>query len=64
MFAELDPNGVDRVEYSYYPGMDRLHAVSAASDTVYFAHQDGLGNTIGLMNHQNNQLRGTYGYDR
>jgi len=44
--------------------MDRLHAVSSASDTVYFAHQDGLGNTIGLVNHQNNQLRGNYAYDR
>jgi RHS repeat-associated protein len=64
LFAELAATGVDRVEYSYYPGLDRLHAVSAASDTVYFAHQDGLGSVIGLVNHQNNQLRASYWYDR
>jgi hypothetical protein len=31
---------------------------------VYFAHQDGLGSVIGLVNHQNNQLRASYWYDR
>lgn len=62
VFAELDPSGVDRVEYSYYPGLDRPHAIGLAADTVYFAHFDGLGNVIGYVS-EVNWLSASYGYD-
>jgi hypothetical protein len=38
VFAEPGANGVDRVEHSYYPGLDRPRAIGLAGDTVYFAH--------------------------
>jgi hypothetical protein len=63
LFAELNASGVDQVEYSYYPGLDRPHAIGLAGDTVYFAHFDGLGNVIGYVK-QNNWLAAGYDYDR
>ncbi|MGH8544311.1 MAG: RHS repeat domain-containing protein, partial [Gammaproteobacteria bacterium] len=61
LFAELDANGIDAVEYSYYPGMDWPHAIGLA-DSVYFHHLDGLGNVIGLVKHDK-ELRARYAYD-
>jgi uncharacterized protein RhaS with RHS repeats len=60
LFAELDSSGNDKVQYSYY-GMDRPHAV-IVDDTVYFAHTDGLGNVIGLVNDAK-VLKASYEYD-
>ncbi len=53
LLAELGPAGTSRLgEYSYYAGLDRLHAwrgVSAPYDTtLLYAHEDGLGNVRGL----------------
>lgn len=48
LLAELTSTGTGVVaEYSYYPGMDRLHAL-VVSGTRYYGHADGLGNVIAL----------------
>jgi len=60
LFAELTSSGDDKVQYSYY-GMDQLHAV-IVDDTVYFAHTDGLGNVIGLVNDAK-VLKASYEYN-
>ncbi len=67
LLAELGSAGTTRLgEYSYYPGLDRLHAwrgVSAPYDTtLLYAHQDGLGNVRGLSWGTANSTERTYGY--
>jgi RHS repeat-associated protein len=47
LFAELDAAGAKVGEYSYYPGLDNLHAFVIGS-TPYYAHRDPLGNVIAL----------------
>ena len=47
LLAELDSDGDVLLEYSYYPGMDNLHAVEKGG-TVYYAHRDIGGNVIAL----------------
>ena len=47
LLAELNASGAIVLEYSYYPGMDNLHAVKKGS-TVYYAHVDLQGNVIAL----------------
>ena len=60
--AELDGNATSkRVEYSYYPGLDYLHAI-AQGTAAYFAHSDGFGNTIALTDAAKT-LQRTYTYD-
>lgn len=50
LFAELGSAATTKVaEYSYYPGLDNLHALIVGS-TAYYAHHDGLGNVIQLSN--------------
>ncbi len=62
LLAELDGNGtVKRAEYSYYPGMDRLHALIIGS-TMYYAHTDAIGNVIALTDASQNVTR-TYSFD-
>jgi RHS repeat-associated protein len=48
LLAELGPSANSKIaEYSYYPGLDKLHAL-VVDTAAYYAHQDGLGNTIQL----------------
>jgi RHS repeat-associated protein len=47
LFAELDSATGKVAEYSYYPGLDNLHALITGT-TSYFAHRDGIGNVIAL----------------
>jgi RHS repeat-associated protein len=49
LLAELNSSGAIVLEYSYYPGMDDLHAVKKGSaSTIYYAHPDLLGSVIAL----------------
>jgi RHS repeat-associated protein len=60
--AELDGAGTGKIaEYSYYPGLDNPHALIVGT-TKYFAHRDGLGNTIALTD-SGKALSRTYSYD-
>jgi len=57
LLAELDGVGTTkRAEYSYYPGVDRLHALIIGS-TIYYAHSDAVGNVIGLSDTGQNLKR-------
>lgn len=47
LFAELDASGNILTEYSWYPGMDRLHQFKVGSD-LYNGHTDAAGNVIAL----------------
>jgi RHS repeat-associated protein len=48
LIAELGPTGTTKIaEYSYYPGMDHLHALVIGS-TPYYGHSDPLGSVIAL----------------
>ena len=46
-FAKLSGAGMVLEEYSYYEGLDRLHAVATGGAT-YYAHPDGRGSVLGL----------------
>lgn len=60
--AELDGAATTkRVEFSYYPGLDAIHAVVQGT-TAYFAHTDGLGNVVALTDAAK-ALQRTYAYD-
>jgi RHS repeat-associated protein len=62
MLGELNGTATSKLsEYSYYPGLDHLHALIQGS-TAYFAHQDGLGNVIALTDVAKTIQR-TYSYD-
>jgi RHS repeat-associated protein len=63
LLAELDGAGTaKRAEYSYYPGLDRLHAVIVGT-TSYFAHRDASGSVIALTD-ASARVKRWYGYDR
>jgi RHS repeat-associated protein len=48
LLAELNATATGKIaEYSYYPGLDRLHALITGT-TPYFAHTDAAGNVIAL----------------
>ena len=62
LLAELDSSGTTkRAEYSYYPGMDRLHALVIGT-AIYYAHADARGNVIALTD-TNRNVPQWYGYD-
>ena len=48
-------------QYSYYPGLDRPHAV-VVDTTQYYAHEDGLGSTKALTT-SDKTIQRTYVYD-
>jgi RHS repeat-associated protein len=57
LLAELDGLGTTkRAEYSYYPGMDRLHALIVGT-TIYYAHSDATGSVIALTDASKNIQR-------
>lgn len=57
--AELGASGSRVLEYSYYPGLDNLHAVKSSAG-VHEAHTDALGNVVALT--KSNQIKRTYRY--
>jgi RHS repeat-associated protein len=62
LLAELDGSATGKIaEYSYYPGLDNLHAIVRGA-FAYHAHTDGLGNVIALTN-LNKQVVRTFQYD-
>jgi len=62
LLAELDGSGtVKRAEYSYYPGMDRLHGLIIGS-IIYYAHSDAMGSVIALTDVSQSPKR-TYSFD-
>lgn len=62
LLAELGSDGTTvTAEYSYYPGLDRLHAMIVGG-TRYYAHADGLGNVIALIDEMGDVKR-TLQYD-
>ena len=63
LLAELDSTATGKVaEYSYYPGLDNLHAVIVGT-TPYFAHADGMGNVIALTDSATQNVQRSYTYD-
>src|SRR3990172_197499 len=61
LFAELNgSDGNKRAEYSYYPGLDHLHAL-AVEDVRYYPHYDGQGNVIALTG-EDQAVKRTYQY--
>jgi len=48
VLVELDNSWLPAAKYSYYPGVDRPHAMVRAGKRYYFA-QDGQGNVTGLL---------------
>ncbi len=62
VLAELDGAATTkRAEYSFYPGMDELHALIQGT-TLYFAHEDLLGDVLALTDSTKTVQR-TYSYD-
>ena len=62
LLAELTSSGTGAVaEYSYYPGLDHLHALIVGGHE-YNAHADALGNVIALTDTAQTVKR-TYQYD-
>jgi RHS repeat-associated protein len=61
LLAELNSSGAIVLEYSYFPGMDNLHAVKkGSSSTIYYAHRDLQGNVITLTD--GSTVSRTYAY--
>ncbi len=62
LLAELGTGaGTVTAEYSYYPGMDRLHAMIVGANR-YYAHEDGLGSVIALTD-ESAVVKRTFTYD-
>ena len=62
LLAELGSAGTTTTaEYSYYPGLDQLHALIKGG-TRYYAHLDGLGNMIALTD-ETSQVKRSFLYD-
>ena len=62
LLAELNSTGTAAVaEYSYYPGLDSLHAVILGGQQ-YNAHTDALGNVVALTD-GGQTVKRTYEYD-
>ena len=64
LLAELDMGPTPPTllaEYSYYPGLDQLHAIKK-NGVWHYAHVDALGNVIALTD-QNQAVKRTYIYD-
>lgn len=62
VLAELDGAGTSQIaEYSYYPGLDNLHALIVGGNK-YFAHRDMLGNVVALTD-STQALQRYYEYD-
>jgi RHS repeat-associated protein len=62
LLAELNgPATIKLAEYSYYPGLDNLHALIQGA-ALYMAHEDGVGNVIALTD-STKALQRTYTYD-
>jgi RHS repeat-associated protein len=62
LLAELDGNAQSvETQYSYYPGLDQLHAL-IVTDTMHYAQQDAEGNVRYLGTNIWNGFR-TYTYD-
>jgi RHS repeat-associated protein len=63
LLAELNSTATGKVaEYSYYPGLDNLHAVITGT-TPYYAHTDGMGNVIALTDSATQSVQRSYSYD-
>jgi RHS repeat-associated protein len=61
LFAELSGTTGNKVaEYSYYPGLDHVHAL-IVGDARYYAHDDGVGNVIALTG-EDQRVKRTYDY--
>lgn len=62
LLAELNGTAtVKLAEYSYYPGLDNLHAL-VVGDAAYYAHEDFMGN-VGALTDSTQAIKRTYGYD-
>lgn len=60
VLAETNGSGAPLAMYSYYPGVDRPHAMLRSNKRYYFA-QDLQGNVIGLIDSVGNVVQ-TYNY--
>jgi RHS repeat-associated protein len=59
-----EANGADTTtqRYSYYPGIDQLHAVTKNGVTYYASIEPSTGDVIGLINGSTNAVVATYNY--
>jgi RHS repeat-associated protein len=63
LVVEMDANGNPIREYSYYPGIDRPHAVRRSSDgAVFYYITETPGHVVGLVN-SSNQVVNSYEYE-
>jgi RHS repeat-associated protein len=62
--AEADGTGAVTQMYSYYPGIDRLHSVTTASNgqTYYASIEPATGDVNGLVNGSTNAVVASYAY--
>ena len=63
IILETNPSGVTTQAYSYQPGTDRLHAVTAASGQTYYASiEPATGDINGLIRASDNAVVAQYAY--
>jgi RHS repeat-associated protein len=63
IILETNPSGVTTRAYSYQPGTDRLHAVTAASGETYYASiEPATGDINGLIRATDNAVVAQYAY--
>jgi len=63
VLAELNATATGKIaEYSYYPGLDDLHALIIGT-TPYFAHPDAVGNVIALTDSATQTVTRSYQFD-
>ena len=61
IILEADGNGTTTQAYTYYPGTDRLHSVTAGGQTYYASIEPG-GDVNGLIKATDNSVAAQYAY--
>jgi RHS repeat-associated protein len=62
LVLEADANGTTTQAYSYYPGIDRPHSVSAGGQTYYTSIEPATGDVNGLIRASDNAVVAQYAY--
>jgi RHS repeat-associated protein len=62
VILEADASGTTTQAYSYYPGIDRLHSVTAGGQTYYASIEPATGDVNGLVRGSDNAVVTQYAY--
>jgi RHS repeat-associated protein len=62
LVLEADASGTTTQAYSYYPGIDRPHSVSAGGQTYYTSIEPATGDVNGLIRASDNAVVAQYAY--